>query len=49
MWKGISGCRKQMKIIPLTIFWLVGNERNRRAFNGVEDVDGFDVLKNGWF
>lgn len=29
--------------------WIVRKERNNRAFEGIDDVNGFDVLKNRWF
>lgn len=44
--KGMGGRRKQAGLIPLTIFWIVWKERNQKAFDGVDDVDGFDLLNN---
>lgn len=37
-----------MDLILLTIFWVVWNERSKRAFSGVDNVDDFDLLKNKW-
>lgn len=45
-WRGICDCRKHVEIIPLTIFWMVWKERNKKAFDRVKDTDGFDILKN---
>lgn len=30
------------------MWWSVWKERNRRAFEGVDCVKGFDILKNKW-
>lgn len=38
-----------MDLIPLTIFWAVWNERNRRVFEGVEVDNDFDLIKSKWF
>lgn len=44
-----------MKIILLTIFWVVWNVMNKKAFGGFDDIDGFDniddfdLVKNKWF
>lgn len=34
VWRGISGGKKHMDLIPFTIFWMVWKERNRKAFEG---------------
>lgn len=46
-WKGINSKEKHLSLIPLTTFWMVWKERNRRAFEG--KVEGFDRVKNSWF
>lgn len=35
-------------VITLTIWQMVWKERNRRTFDGVNCVNGFDILKNRW-
>lgn len=36
-WKSVSGRKSRLSFIPLTIFYVVRKEMNRRAFQGVED------------
>lgn len=33
-------------LIRLTLIWTIWEEMNRRAFDGIDDVKSFDVLKN---
>lgn len=48
-WKGVSGWKKYLGLIPLAIFWMVRKERNIRVFEGVEEefvwlqLDGFKL------
>lgn len=49
VWNDLSGRRKQTELIPVTIFWVVWNERNKRAFDEVDDAGGFNLLNNRWF
>lgn len=46
-WEGLSSRNKLFKLIPLTIFWVIWKERNKRAFEGKE-LD-FNTIKNNWF
>lgn len=48
-WTGIRGRSKLANLILLSTMWKVWKERNKRAFDEVEDVNGFDILKNRWF
>lgn len=48
-WRSTSRRKKQVEIISLTIFQMVHKERNKRVFDGIEDVDDFDILNNIWF
>lgn len=32
--------------IPITLIWTVWKEMNRKAFDDIDDVKGFNVLKN---
>lgn len=41
--------RKKVDLILVTIFWVVWKERNKRVFDGIDDVNEFDLLKNKWF
>lgn len=45
-WKGMDVRRKQAELILLTIFSVVWKERNKRMFDGIDDVNGFDLRKN---
>lgn len=44
-WKGISGRKKYVNLIPTTIFWVIWQEGNRRAFERVNDVEDFDRIR----
>lgn len=46
VWKGIRSRSKCANVMPLTIFWTVWKEMNKKAFDGVNDVNGFNVLNN---
>lgn len=46
-WEGISNIRKTLKLIPLTIFWVLWKERNNCVFEGKE-VD-FNIVSNSWY
>lgn len=35
-WKGLCNKKKLVKLIPLTIFWVIWKERNSKAFDGIE-------------
>lgn len=35
-WKGLCKKRTQLKLIPLTIFWVIQKEPNNRVFDGIE-------------
>lgn len=35
-WEGIVGRKKQFRLRPLTIFWVIWKERNNRAFKAKE-------------
>lgn len=49
VWRGIRGCKKHVEIIPLSTLWVVWNDRNKRIFDGVKNIDDFEILKNRWF
>lgn len=36
-WKGLCKKKKFVKLIPLTIFWVIWKECNSGAFDGIED------------
>lgn len=46
-WEGLSKRNKFFKLIHLTIFWVIGKERNKLAFDGKEL--NFNTLKDNWF
>lgn len=46
-WEMLSRKNKKFRLIPLTIFWVVWNERNNKAFEGKEDT--FGNILNKWF
>lgn len=46
-WEGLGKRNKFFQLIPLTIFWVIWKERNKRAFDGKE-LD-FNTLKDNWF
>lgn len=47
-WESISSQKKKLiRIISLTIFWVIWKEHNNRAFEG-EKVD-FNTIKDNWF
>lgn len=48
-WKGMGSKRKHVEMIQLTIFWVVWKKRNKKAFEGVKDTNGYSLLKNRWF
>lgn len=45
----MGGKRKQAELILLNIFLIVWKKRKERMFNGVDNVDGFDLPENRWF
>lgn len=38
-----------MNFKPLAIFWVIQDERNENAFEGVDDVGNFERIINRWF
>lgn len=42
-WENLRSRCMFADLIPLTILWTVWKERNERAFDGIDDVKGFDV------
>lgn len=46
-WEGLIGNSKSACLIPLSIFWVIWKERNKRAFDGQEESSM--NLKNRWF
>lgn len=47
-WKSISSRCNFADMILLTTIWTVWKKRNR-TFDGMDDVNGYDILKNWWF
>lgn len=45
-WKDITSRKKQLELIPLTFFWVVWKEGNRKVFEEVEE--GLDKNKKRW-
>lgn len=48
-WRGVSGSMKYLDVIPFIILWVVWKGMNMKAYEGVDNVDGFNTLKNRWF
>lgn len=46
VWKGINNVKKHVSFIPLIMFWVAWEERNKRAFEGMK-VD-FGKVKDKW-
>lgn len=46
-WKGLNKKNRFSCLIPLSIFWIIGKERNNRAFEGREDY--IINIKDRWF
>lgn len=46
-WEGLGSKNKSIRLISLTIFWVIWEERNNRTFDGIES--DFNKVKDNWF
>lgn len=45
-WDGVCKKNKLLRLIPLSIFWVVWKERNLRAFEGIKK--DFTAIRDTW-
>lgn len=46
-WKDLVKGKKCLRLIPLAIFWILWEERNRKALESVKE--GIDKIQEKWF
>lgn len=44
----LAGGGNTLKLFWSQFFWAIWNERNARAFEGINDDNGFDLIRNKW-